>query len=139
MLNKFRSLLMFVFVLFTAGLYAETDALKESAEASKAWVALIDKEDYKEAWDKGSVTLKLRVNEKSWVAILEASRKPLGKVVERKVADQRTSKDPAGLPAGDYMVMIYNTDFVTKKGVAELVTLVLETDGKWRGLTYQVQ
>jgi hypothetical protein len=139
MLNKIKSVFIFLFVLFTAGLHAEVDSLKQSADASLAWVAVIDQGKFKEAWDNGSVTLKLKVPENSWETILNATRKPLGKVLERKVVDQRTSQNPPGLPAGDYIVMIYKTDFESKKGVTELVTLVQESDGKWRGLTYQVQ
>lgn len=152
MLTNFRSLLMAVFLFVTAGLQAETAALKQtgpavqvepavlkdSADASLAWLNIIDQEKYDEAWEKGALTLKLRLPVKSWTSILDASRKPLGKVVNRKVVDQRTSKNPPGLPAGDYMVMIYSTDFTAKKGATELATLVLESDGKWRGLTYQV-
>lgn len=138
MLTKIRTMLMAVLISATAGLYADVDPLKESADASKEWLAIIDQEKYEMAWEKGALTLKLRVPLKSWIEILDASRKPLGKMVSRKVVDQRTAKDPAGLPAGDYIVMIYNTDFATIKGAAELVTLVLESDGKWRGLTYQV-
>lgn len=139
MFIKIRSVLMALFVMFTAGLHAEADPLKESADASQAWLSIIDSGKYAEAWEKGSLTLKLKIPLNAWLPILEATRKPLGSVSKRTVVDQRTSKNPPGLPAGDYMVMIYKTDFATKKDIGELVTLVLESDGKWRGLTYQVE
>lgn len=139
MFTKIRSMMTYLLLFMTSGLHAQTDNLKASAEAGLAWVAVIDAGKYEEAWDKGALTLKLRIPIKSWIAILEATRKPLGSVLSRNLVDQRTAQNPSGLPAGDYMVLIYRTDFATKKGVPELVTLVLESDGKWRGLTYQVQ
>jgi hypothetical protein len=143
MFTKIKSLLMILLVGVSTGLFAEAtvvadEQLKASAEASTNWLAIIDQEKYEMAWEKGALTLKLRVPLNSWLQIMEASRKPLGKMVNRKVIDQRIAKNPPGLPAGDYIVMIYNTDFDKVKAAAELVTLVLESDGKWRGLTYQV-
>lgn len=139
MIKKIRSVLMFLFVFLSTGISAQTDNLKASADAAQAWLALIDAGKYNDAWEQGSLTLKLRIPEKSWNTILEASRKPFGNPSNRQVADQRTATNPPGLPAGNYMVMIYKTDFASKKGVTEFVTLVQESDGKWRGLTYQVE
>lgn len=112
-------------------------ALEASAKASLDWLSLVDRNKYAESWDQSSALTKLTVNKDEWITILEKTRKPLGSVSSRQVADQRTAKDPSGLPKGDYIVMFYKTAFSHKPAAFELVTLYLE-DGQWRVLTYQV-
>jgi len=110
--------------------------LHASAAASLAWLGLVDRGDYGKSWDVASALMKLTVPKDEWMTIMTKVRKPLGSARSREVLDQRTAKDPAGLPKGDYMVMFYKTQFSTKTA-NELVTLYLE-DGTWTVLTYQV-
>ena len=63
----------------------------------------------------------------------------MGELESRTVLDQRTAQNPQGLPAGEYMVMVYKTSFTNNKNSNEVVTLMQESDGKWRVLTYQVK
>lgn len=114
-------------------------ALAASAQAAANWLKVIDQGNYDQSWDLGSLTMKLKIPKNDWKTILAATRGKLGAVKSRELVDQRTSKDPNGLPKGDYMVLIYKTNFTTKNSLGELVTMVLESDGKWRGLTYQVE
>jgi Protein of unknown function (DUF4019) len=111
--------------------------LEASATTSKDWLELVDKGQYGESWNQASALMKMTVHKDEWVTLMEKTRKPLGAVRSRTVVDQRTAKNPHGLPAGDYMVMFYKTDFSGKSGAYELVTLFFQ-DGKWFVLTYQI-
>ena len=111
--------------------------LQASAKASQDWLLLVDKNNYAESWNQSATLTKLTVSKDEWVTILEKTRKPLGSVKSREVADQRTAQDPSGLPKGEYIVMFYKTAFSHKPAAFELVTLYLE-EGEWRVLTYQV-
>lgn len=115
----------------------DQNALKASAAASLSWLQLLDRGDYGKSWDDAAALMKLTVPKNDWIQILNKMRKPFGSVKSRQVADQRTAKDPQGLPKGDYMVLFYNTEFSSKSGAHELVTLYFD-DGKWNVLTYQV-
>lgn len=110
--------------------------LQASADASKAWLAIVDGNRYAESWEKLSTLAKLTVKKDEWIQILEKTRRPLGSVTSREVEDQRTAIDPSGMPRGDYIVMFYQTKF-SHQTAYELVTLYLE-DGKWAVLTYQI-
>jgi len=110
--------------------------LQASANAAKAWLGVVDSNRYAESWDKLASLAKLTINKDEWVHLLDTTRRPLGAVSSREIQDQRTAKDPSGMPKGDYIVMFYKTVFSHKTGF-ELVTLYLE-DGKWQILTYQV-
>jgi len=115
------------------------DPIKNSTQAGERWLQLLDERKYLQSWETGSLTLRLTVPKKHWITLMESIRKPLGNLSSRRVVDQRTAKDPAGLPKGDYMVLVFKSSFSRKESVNELVTLVLESDGRWRVLTYQVQ
>lgn len=113
--------------------------LTASSEAAGRWLTRVDQEDYDQSWKSGSLTFKLTIPQKHWATLLKSIRQPLGEVLARKMLEQRESKNPKGLPKGDYMVLFYETSFSKKKRAHELVTMVQESDGHWRVLTYQVQ
>lgn len=115
----------------------ETKKLKDSEAATKEWLGHIDAEQYDKSWDTSSKVLQLTVPRVQWKKIMDQIRKPFGKVVTRKMADVRTSKDPHGLPPGEYMVYVYQTKFAARENGYEMLTLVLD-DGKWQVMTYQV-
>lgn len=112
--------------------------IQVSQIVTEAWLALLDKEQYEKSWQEGSLMFRNTVTSKEWSNAMLKLRKPLGSLMSRSIVDIRTAKDPQGLPAGDYMVYFYKSSFMNKKQSFELVTLVQESDGKWRVLTYQV-
>jgi hypothetical protein len=112
-------------------------ALQLAADSSKSWLSLLDKHQYGQSWDQASKVTQTTVGKDDWISILEKTRKPLGSVTTREVVDQRTAKNPKGMPEGDYVVMIYKTVFAHQPAQIELVTLYLE-NGKWHVVTYQV-
>ncbi len=116
----------------------DVSTLQHAASASTTWLEFLDKGKYAESWDHSSVIMQTTVGKDEWVKLMTSSRKPLGSLKSRQVLDQRTSKNPHGLPAGDYMVMYYKTAFAHRPEAKELVTLHLE-NGKWSVLTYQVE
>ena len=139
-LRLFSTFFITIFLLaVNSVLQAETDPLKASAYSAEKWLQLLDKEEYGESWDVASKTFKNTFPKEHWIMLMKQLREPLGSVSSRRVIDQRPAKDPQGLPAGDYMVIFYDTSFSKKPATHELVTLVLESDNEWRVLTYQTQ
>lgn len=112
--------------------------LADTANVSSQWLKLIDEGKYGESWDYGSKTFQFTIKRDEWVKAEEKLRKPLGSYVSRKLIEQRTAKNPKGLPAGDYMVLYYKSSFSNRPEANELITMVRESDGKWRVLTYHV-
>jgi hypothetical protein len=113
--------------------------MTSSAASALQWLGLIDKGQYDQSWQSGAKLFQQTMPEKEWSTYLDGVRKPLGSVSSRQVIDQRPAKNPNGLPEGDYMVLFYNTAFSSKPSAYELVTMMKESDGQWRVLTYQVQ
>lgn len=114
-------------------------SLIESAAVAKQYVDSIDQGEYAQSWSKSDPILEKIVTQDEWKRILENIRQKFGKVVSRKVNYQRPAWNPPGLPAGAYMVVMYDTSFQNKPNIHELVTLRKGEDNKWRVLTYEVK
>jgi hypothetical protein len=65
-------------------------------------------------------------------------REPLGNLVERAQAQAVYKTTLQGRPDGDYVSVIFDSKF-TGKQVQEVVTTVLDADGKWRVTGYSAR
>jgi Protein of unknown function (DUF4019) len=130
---------MFVFCAAFTLAAGQEEQKAACAEASQSWLAYIDKNQYRESWDNSCEIFRLTFPKQDWALLMEKSRKPLGRVIARHLIDHSNSAiDPKGLPAGEYMVMIYSTTFSNKPFAIEVVTLRLG-QGQWQVLTYLVK
>ncbi|MCE5318253.1 MAG: DUF4019 domain-containing protein [Parachlamydia sp.] len=117
----------------------EQKILADNAADALRWLQLVDQGKYGESWDAASKTFQLTIGRNEWIKAEEKLRKPLGAVVARQLLQQLPKQNPKGLPEGYYMVLVYQTDFAGRPKANELVTMVLESDGRWRVLTYQAR
>lgn len=128
----------FLFYLALLFIPMALQADEKSVNDAKSWLAIIDKGDYAQSWQAGAVTMQLKIPQNSWVAIMTAMRKPLGEVQERSLVQENEAKDPPNLPEGDYKVLTFSTDFKNAKAAKELITMIQQSDGNWKVLTYHV-
>jgi hypothetical protein len=111
--------------------------LRDSAAEAQKWLKLIDQGKYGESWDTGSNIFRFTIKRDEWIKSLEKIHQPYGQLISRQLVQQSPAENPKGLPAGDYMVLVYKSSYSNHPSVNELVTMVLSTDGKWKVLTYQ--
>lgn len=117
----------------------EQKILSDNAAAALQWLNLIDQGKYGESWDYASKTFQLTITKNEWTKAEEKLRRPLGTVVSRTLLQQLPKQNPKGLPEGYYMVLVYQTNFSNRPNANELLTMILESDGQWRVLTYQAR
>lgn len=117
----------------------EQKILTDNADAAAAWLKLLDEGKFGESWDVASKTFQLTIGKDEWIKAEDKLRKPLGALVSRTLLQQLPKQNPKGLPEGYYMVLVYQTDFSNRPKANELLTMVLESDGRWRALTYQAR
>lgn len=120
-------------------LRAESEAEKAAVSAAQTWLTLTDGGNYPSSWKEASSYFRGAVTEQSWGASMEGFRKPLGKLVNRKIMRTQESTSLPGAPDGRYVVMFFETSFEKKKAVVETVTFMLEKDGKWRAAGYFIK
>jgi hypothetical protein len=94
---------------------------------------------YSLAWTNAAAYLKANVGQTAFSQQLEGVRKPLGKLVSRKLISTKQLTTVPGGPDGKYVVLQYNTSFTQKKSAVETITPMLDKDGKWRVSGYFIR
>jgi hypothetical protein len=130
---------MVLICLGSSSVGAESKVGKTQASAAEAWLHLIDSGNYSESWKEASTYLKGAISEQSWVASLEAVRKPLDKLISRETVKMEETNSLPGAPDGSYVVMSFKTAFEQKKSATETVTFMLDKDGKWKAAGYFIK
>lgn len=112
---------------------------QEAVPAAEKWLALVDAGNYAESWKTAADYLKKIVKQKQWVATMEPVRKPLGKVVSRKLKSSEFTRELPGAPDGQYVVIQFTTEFANKASATETVTPMRDKEGKWRVSGYIIK
>ncbi len=107
--------------------------------AAEGWLAQVDAGKYAESWDKMSAGFKKAVSKRKWTSTVTEIRKPLGKLVSRKLVSAEYTKDLPGAPEGEYVVIKFESSFEHKPAAVETVTPILEQDLLWRVSIYSVK
>ncbi len=138
---KVRSLaaLIFWLGLGLSPVLADEVAEKSATNAAQSWLVQIDSGNYAKSWKEASAYFQGAVTEKNWTDALNGTRKPLGKLVSRKLNKAQSASSLPGAPDGNYVVMQFDTSFSNKKGAVETVTFVQEKDSKWKAAGYYIK
>src|SRR5438876_507047 len=124
-----RLIVVFVVTVSVSSLAAKPeDEAKKSAEK---WLFLVDAGKFAESWKAAGPYLQHACAEDVWEHKLDAMRKPLGKLVSRRLESAKFEKR-FFVPDGDYVKLKFDASFENKKQVVETVTPVLQKDGTWK-------
>ena len=119
--------------------FAESAAEKATVAAAQLWLGDIDSGNYPKSWKQASSYFQGAVTEKNWTDALNGTRKPLGKLLSRKIVKTQSATSLPGAPDGNYLVMQFDTSFANKKSAVETVTFMREKDGNWRAAGYYIK
>ena len=139
MRKRYLATLVFLLGLNWSPVLADSAAEKAASAAATIWLGQIDSANYANSWKNASAYFRGAVTEKSWTDALNGSRKPLGKLLLRKLNHAQSAKSLPDAPAGNYVVMRFDTNFSNKKGAVETVTFMQEKDGKWKAAGYYIK
>jgi hypothetical protein len=124
----------------TGNAHADRQAAVEQAKkAADAWLKLIDEGKYQESWSEAAAFFKDRITAERWAQMVGAVRKPLGALVSRDFKLAHYSTSVPGAPAGEYVVIQYDTSFANLKSAVETITPMLDKDGQWRVSGYYIK
>ncbi|MBF0121536.1 MAG: DUF4019 domain-containing protein [Desulfobacterales bacterium] len=107
--------------------------------AAQKWIMIVDEGKYTESWTEAAEYFKNTVKQDQWEQALEAARKPLGKLISRKVSSTTYITSLPGDPYGQYVIVQFETSFENKKSSIETVTPMMDKDKKWRVSGYYIK
>jgi hypothetical protein len=119
--------------------YAQEKPEAQAQKAADAWLALVDAGKYGESWDQAAPAFKAALSRTAWIKQVAAARRPLGKLMSRKVTKSNLVKDPPNSPPGDYVGLQYQSSFQNLNSAVETVVPMQDKDGKWRVTGYIVK
>jgi hypothetical protein len=115
------------------------DKEKTAVASAEKWVVLLDDGRYIESWKESSDYFKQAVTQDQWEKAVQAVRKPLGKLVSRKLKSASYKTSLPGAPDGEYVVIEFSTTFENKASGIETVTPKMDKDGIWRVSGYYIK
>ena len=140
MVRRIVSLIAVLMIVAGVGsVAAESGKEKAAVVAAEKWVSLVDQGKYAESWNEAAEYFRNAVKPKQWEQAVQGVRKPLGKLVSRKVMRTTYTTALPGAPDGEYVVIEFMTTFENKKTAVETVTPKMEKDGNWRVSGYFIR
>ncbi|RQW87244.1 MAG: DUF4019 domain-containing protein [Geobacter sp.] len=135
------ALLIGLGLLLVAGIATAQNSQDEKAAVASAekWLTVVDKGKYANSWQEAAVFFKNAITEEQWEQSMLSFRKPLGRLVSRKVESTVYKTSLPGAQDGAYVIITIKTAFENKKSAIETVTPMLEKDGKWRVSGYFIK
>jgi hypothetical protein len=118
---------------------APSEAEKATESAAQSWLSLVDAGKYGESWDAAASLFRSALSREQWIQALEKVRRPLGKVLSRKLRGAKHATDLPNAPKGEYVVIQYDTDFAGRSGAVETITPMKESEGRWRVSGYYIK
>jgi hypothetical protein len=139
-MNRVVAGLLGLCLLLGIATVAGADAHKEKAVllAAEEWLALVDGGDYGASWNEAARYFQQAVAKERWEQSLQTARKPLGKLLFRKVKSRTYRTLLPGAPEGQYVVIQFESSFENMTSAVETVTPMREKDGQWRVSGYYI-
>jgi hypothetical protein len=127
------------FVMSTLSALAANPSETIAVAAAQKWLGTVDKGAYTTSWQDAAGYLKSNVTQDRFAQQLTNVRKPLGKLVSRKLLSKKYTTSAPGAPDGKYVVIQFKTSFSEKKSAVETIIPALEKDGQWRVTGYWIK
>jgi hypothetical protein len=140
MQNRMRVVLAVAVLGGIAAFLAAAQVPEQAAEAAATpWIALVDAGKYGQSWDAAASAFQQAVSRSQWEEAVRKARTPFGKVLSRKLASAKFTKDLPGVPTGDYVVLQYETRYENKAGAVETISVMKDKDGAWKVAGYLIK
>ena len=125
-------------VLAVAGM-AQDGNTQSAQNAARSWLALTDGGKYAMSWDQAAAFFQASIAREAWSGALASVRAPLGTLRSRKLKSATFTRNLPGAPAGEYVVIQYDTQFQNRADAIETITPMRERDGSWKVSGYFIK
>ncbi len=115
---------------------ADTRAKEDAGvAAAQGWLTVLDRRDWGTAWQGSAAMFRDSVPLANWMDGIPKVRGDLGALQDRQAATAGYKDQLEGRPRGDYVTAVFASRF-ERGELEEVVTTVLEPDGRWRVTGY---
>lgn len=107
--------------------------------AALLWLGRVDAGEFGRSWQEAAPYFQRISTEARWTDLLGNVRLPLGRPVYREATTGEFSVVMPGMPDGAYVFLQFQTEFERKKTTVETMTLLRDTDGRWKVAGYFIK
>ena len=129
-------MVMLVCLLNASATAPDTRGEIAALRAAKTWLAMVDAGDYDQSWETAAEFFRNNIPKERWREVMQGVRTPLGELVTREAKEKSYETEMPGAPDGHYVVIHFSTIFENKRRSVEMVTPMMDPDGKWRVAGY---
>lgn len=101
--------------------------------AVDAWLETMDNGDYARSWETAAPYFQRVISKEDWIGKGEKIRRPLGKVLSRKLTSSKSTA------AGTRLEIKFATAFDGLLAATETLTFALQPIGEWRAIGYLIR
>ena len=139
-MNLFAPLAIAASMLLTSSAFAqESQQVNEAKAAAASWLVLLDAGQYAQTWTGSASMFRAAVSQENWQQAATQVRTPLGAVTTRTLKSAQFTRTLPNVPAGEYVVIQYDTTFANRAGAVETITPMRDKDGSWKVSGYFVR
>lgn len=136
-----KARLIFILTLLLLPLHtlAENNEQEQVAlGVAQSWLALVDAGDYAASWNSASAVFQNTVDKQQWEKVAKDMRQ-VGTVVGRSLKSATYTTSMPNAPEGEYVEILFDSEFSKQKSVTEKIIPMLGEDGKWRVGGYYIE
>jgi hypothetical protein len=116
----------------------DSEKVEQAKPAAVEFLGLIDGAKYAESWESSAGLMRDKVTRNEWIDKLNKARNLSGALVQRVQKSASYATEAKDSPEGEYIMLIYESDFQRAEDVSEYVTVMLEGD-EWKVAGYFMQ
>ena len=128
--------------MFTNCIYSQetskSNKVKSAIVSIEKWLSIVDSGNYSQSWQEAGSIFKNQITDSQWISAASKVREPLGKLVSRTQLKSEYKTSLPSVPDGEYVVIVFNTQYEKKKKAKETVTAVFE-DNQWKAVGYFIK
>ncbi len=116
----------------------DSEKVEQAEPIGMEFLMLVDGGKYAESWQSSARLMQETIAQNDWVEKLGKARNLSGELVQRVRKSASYSTEAMDSPEGEYIMLIYESDFQKVGQVSEYVTVMLEGD-EWKVAGYFIQ
>jgi hypothetical protein len=122
-----------------AGGHGDSAQVALASRSAQDWLALVDRKMYSASWDSASAYFQQTVTREQWTEAVLRARTQFEPFGARELVGSRYAASLPNAPAGEFIVLQFETDVSGDRQVSEIVVEMRQPDGRWRPAGYFVR
>ena len=119
--------------------FAQDPRQSAARTATLAWLELADAGNGPATYSAAARRFRDAISLEQWTAGLRSARDRFGPMKRRTFVVVRPPEPGTGTPQGEFLIVMFRTEFGLRDTATETLTLEREADGKWRVVGYLIR